>query len=374
MAKPLIKVPVNVDDRNALVESPALKSPSRAKSPNFPQPPANFAAFPPCVLYECDSEFRISYLSENIHELIGTHAHELIGKRLLSEDKVFWEDTELVSEKIDELVNLGTVSLIHRVLDNRGLPVWVAHSLRRSESSASVVIRGCMVPVGDDKRMRGLDQAVVSRFVHKMGNHFQLLNLLLDSLRKGFPESRETEILQETVEKAIELTRTFSDYIELSEGFSRVEIAEILRAAIMARISLFAAMRITFEHEIDESVEGILLQGDPFVLELAVGHVIQNALEATEAGGKVTLSARVENFDENVSVVRLRVVDSGCGIGAYNLKNVTAPFYTSKSGHDGLGLSLASRFVEMHGGMLSIRSGEGKGTEVEIRLPADRAE
>jgi signal transduction histidine kinase len=70
-------------------------------------------------------------------------------------------------------------------------------------------------------------------------------------------------------------------------------------------------------------------------------------------------------------VVTISIVDSGCGIDESNIANVLLPFFTSKKNHDGLGLSMASRFIEIHGGILRIRSKEGKGTSVEMRLPVE---
>jgi signal transduction histidine kinase len=65
------------------------------------------------------------------------------------------------------------------------------------------------------------------------------------------------------------------------------------------------------------------------------------------------------------------VIDSGCGIEENALTNVLVPFFTSKKNHEGLGLSMASRFIEIHGGILRIMSAKGKGTEVAIVLPTE---
>ena len=68
-----------------------------------------------------------------------------------------------------------------------------------------------------------------------MGNHFQLLNLVVNSLKRTVPESKEILLLQETVEKAIEHTRGFSDYNQVPTCLSRVELADILKSIAMTR-------------------------------------------------------------------------------------------------------------------------------------------
>jgi hypothetical protein len=64
------------------------------------------------------------------------------------------------------------------MVNSSGLPVWVSHSLTKDLANGTPIIRGCLAPIGNDKRVHALDQNVISRFVHKLGNHFQLLTLV----------------------------------------------------------------------------------------------------------------------------------------------------------------------------------------------------
>jgi hypothetical protein len=329
----------------------------------------------PCVLYECNVAFEFTYVSENISELLGLDSNELIGSRLLSDQRIPVEDLILLSNRLAELEHLNIkTSLMHRILDRRGLPFWVAHSFWKASLNNTTVVRGCIVPMDYNGRLNSSEQAVISRFVHKIGNHFQLLNLVVNSLKRIVPESKEILLLQDTVEKAIEHTRGFSDYNQVPTSLSRVELVDILQATAMTRRSSFEKKGITFESQIHASVSGATIQADPYLLELAIGHVLQNALEATEAGGGVRLHARVKCPGDSASAVTISVIDSGSGIDENALKNVIAPFFTSKKNHEGLGLSMASRFIEVHGGILRITSAQGKGTEVEILLPIEAEE
>jgi len=63
------------------------------------------------------------------------------------------------------------------------------------------------------------------------------------------------------------------------------------------------------------------------------------------------------------------VSDNGIGIAASNLAKVMLPFFSTKTDHVGLGLCMASRFIEMHGGNLKIKSSMDKGTDVFVFLP-----
>jgi cell cycle sensor histidine kinase DivJ len=73
----------------------------------------------------------------------------------------------------------------------------------------------------------------------------------------------------------------------------------------------------------------------------------------------------------------LSVEDTGVGIGAADLPHLGEPFFQARASysrrHDGsgLGLSIVKGLVELHGGDVEIRSSEGKGTRVAVRLPID---
>src|SRR5215475_13341317 len=373
-----IVVPGPVGHRSPRLETldPPFAEPRSAIKPNqsvssSSEDSAVFESLP-CVLYQCNAAFEFTYVSENISELLGLESNELIGTPLLSDQRIPVEDLVLLTNRLGELeqVNKRT-SLLHRMLTRRGLPLSVAHSLWKASSNDLTVIRGCIVPMDDNGRLNSSEQATISRFVHKIGNHFQLLNLVVNSLKRTVLESRETSILQETLDKAIEITRSFSDYNQVPTCLSRVELTDILQAAVVARRSSFEKKGIAFDSQIHASANSAVIQADPYLLELAIGHVLQNALEATKAGGQVTLEARVTCSGDSASMASVSIIDSGCGIDENAMANVVVPFFTSKKNHDGLGLSMASRFIEIHGGILRITSVRGKGTEVEIVLPIE---
>jgi len=95
-------------------------------------------------------------------------------------------------------------------------------------------------------------------------------------------------------------------------------------------------------------------------------NLVQNALQATPAGGRVIVTAEREG-----AVLRLSVRDTGRGIPADKLAEVRKPFVTTKEKGTGLGLAVVDKIARGHGGELVIESEEGRGTEVRLELPAD---
>jgi hypothetical protein len=324
----------------------------------------------PCILYECNAALEITFVTPNVTELINLEASSLLGTRAFSHNRVFREDADSVLAGLRDLSSSGATSFVHRVTDETGLPKWVAHSLHKVAAVASESYRGCIIPIDSEQFSRSIERSVISRFVHKIGNHFQLLMLLVNPLRKLLPDSKEVEVFDQTVEKAVELTRAFSDYTQGAACFVEFDLGEMLNGIIDTRKASFAEKGVNFDVRMSESASRVIIRGDPFLLDTAINSILQNALEATERAGNVVFRAKLEKCrDGNSSALNLIVEDSGSGIQKEHLSKIAEPFFTSKKNRDGLGLSMASRFIEIHGGAISIESQEGKGTKVEIALP-----
>jgi hypothetical protein len=325
----------------------------------------------PCVVYECNPLMELTFVSDNIFELIGFESREIIGSRFLSVKRIVPQDLDLCEQKLDELRTQKAVTWIHRLVNRKGLPVWVSHGLQEITVDGLTIYRGCLLDIGSELKARELGPGTVDRFIHKLGNHFTLLHVVLGSLKKVLPESREAEVLHETVDKAIELTRSFSEYNQKPSCWMQsLDMVQVLQGAFIRVQPCFDDKGVALEEKLDPSLENAVVSGDPFLLELAVGRLLQNALEASSSGSAVTLLAKAEVGEYGKPVVRVTIQDFGAGVEEELLKQIFVPFFTTKEGHEGLGLNMACRFVEMHSGILKLSSQRNKGTEVEIDLPA----
>ncbi|MDP2117400.1 MAG: ATP-binding protein, partial [Brevundimonas sp.] len=104
---------------------------------------------------------------------------------------------------------------------------------------------------------------------------------------------------------------------------------------------------------------------DPVAFEGAVRSLTQNAVDAVDGRGSVAV--RLETMLEGG--VRLSVRDSGPGMDRDLAARAVEPFFTTREGAAGLGLSQAYAFARQSGGVLSIDSTPGDGAEVSITLP-----
>lgn len=107
----------------------------------------------------------------------------------------------------------------------------------------------------------------------------------------------------------------------------------------------------------------------PERLERIIGHVVQNALDATDEAGKVSLTLEMAD----AARVRLVVEDNGCGMTPdFIRERLSRPFQTTKSSGMGIGVFETRQYLEEIGGTLRYDSEVGVGTRVTIALPISR--
>jgi signal transduction histidine kinase len=108
--------------------------------------------------------------------------------------------------------------------------------------------------------------------------------------------------------------------------------------------------------------------GDPRLLGLAIGHLLRNAMEATDAKGAGTPPPEV-SVENGGGAVRLSVRDHGAGLRSTNPKVMIRLRASAKPGHQGVGLMIVERVARLHGGVLAFADAT-PGARVTLQLRA----
>jgi signal transduction histidine kinase len=103
---------------------------------------------------------------------------------------------------------------------------------------------------------------------------------------------------------------------------------------------------------------------DGAYIERVFYNLVLNAVQATPAGGAVTVKTRAAGAFAEVDVI-----DRGAGVERANLEQIFNPFFTTKPGGVGLGLAIVSKIVDEHGGRIAVESEAGKGAVFRVALP-----
>jgi signal transduction histidine kinase len=109
---------------------------------------------------------------------------------------------------------------------------------------------------------------------------------------------------------------------------------------------------------------------DPEQLHQVLLNLVLNGIQALGQEGKITIQARVlPGAPNRTNQIEISVSDTGGGISREQLERIFRPFYTTKRGGTGLGLSLCRRIISQHGGTLTAESEVNKGSRFIIHLP-----
>jgi signal transduction histidine kinase len=174
------------------------------------------------------------------------------------------------------------------------------------------------------------------------------------------------------INSILDVSRIEAGRFELADDL--VDLTRLVRAAARRADASAQAAEIELFVELAEGLPR--LRADERRLSQALGHLINNAIKFTEAGGTVTVVvARQTGAADGLLI---SVADTGIGIAEADLERVFEPFTQIDSSlarrfdGSGLGLYVSRALVQGHGGQLVLRSRPGEGTTAEIRLPADR--
>jgi signal transduction histidine kinase len=108
----------------------------------------------------------------------------------------------------------------------------------------------------------------------------------------------------------------------------------------------------------------LVAEVDAKLIKQALLNLMLNALQAMPEGGELILSAARQDGQALVDVI-----DTGKGIAPEALEKIFDAYYTSKKGGTGLGLAMTRRIVREHGGELTVKSEQGRGSDFSLRLP-----
>ncbi|MDQ3262585.1 MAG: ATP-binding protein [Myxococcota bacterium] len=185
--------------------------------------------------------------------------------------------------------------------------------------------------------------------------HAQLLAETVEGDQRLHPRA------DRVVSEAVRLERLMNDLLLF------VKSGALRRAPVDPAAILRAAVETTDPTRIDLQLPATVQTArlDPERLRQALENVLQNALQASPPGGRVTAQLRWEGGE-----VIFSIRDTGPGITAGEEARIFEPFVTHKIKGIGLGLAITRRIVEQHGGQILARNRETGGAEFELRLPS----
>jgi signal transduction histidine kinase len=223
----------------------------------------------------------------------------------------------------------------------------------------------------DQEHMANLGKAAAT-IAHEIKNPLSSIKALTQLMREE-AETRERHgrDLGYIIDEADRLNRAVQQLLSFSRPLQEqppqeVDLSRLLENLAQSLARQYDCDRIRITHGIQPGLK--LNRGDPEIVRQIVLNLLLNAVQASETGGEVRLEAALTDR-QRVSVA---VSDNGSGIPADIRDRIFEPFFTTKQRGTGLGLAIVRKSVLHVGGTVEVRSptGEGRGTRVEVTLPA----
>ncbi len=212
----------------------------------------------------------------------------------------------------------------------------------------------------------------VGRLTGGLAHDFNaLLGVMTGALDMMLRQADDPARVRRLGEAALSAGRRGEDLTRRLTAFSQGDdepVLQVLDAGVLLR-GMETRLRALAGPGVDLMIEGPLepspVRLDPVAFEGAVKALTQNAVDAVGQGGSVAV--RLERLMEGG--LRLSVRDSGPGMDRELAARAIEPFFTTRDGAAGLGLSQAYAFARQSGGVLSIDSAPGEGAEISVTLP-----
>jgi len=214
---------------------------------------------------------------------------------------------------------------------------------------------------------------VAAGIAHEIRNPLSGINIYLSNLEKIIDKPENTKKakgiiseLQSASNRIESVIRRVMDFSKPSEPkLMRININLPIRNAVNFSSVVLRKTGIALNTALVEDMP--LCYADPQLIEQVILNLITNAKEAM----KNTVNEKIINVASSVKndCVIVTISDSGSGVPLYIRKKIFDPFYTTKEGNTGIGLSMCHRIIADHGGSLTVDDSDLRGAEFRIELP-----
>jgi signal transduction histidine kinase len=202
---------------------------------------------------------------------------------------------------------------------------------------------------------------------HEIRNPLAGIAGVIEIIGRDLPkESPARTVLKDVRSEVLHINKIVSELLEIarpkSPDFRVADLNATAEHAVLFARDQATARGVSIDLVKDPADQKI--EHDSGQIHQVLLNLLLNGVQACEQGGKVSLEVSHED-----GIAYLTVVDTGKGIPPDILPNIFRPFFTTKGNGTGLGLSLARRMVENHGGRLEVDSWLGKGSRFTVSLP-----
>ncbi|KEO82657.1 PAS domain S-box protein [Tumebacillus flagellatus] len=322
-----------------------------------------------------DQDQIIQYVSPRVDQIFGYSADDYIGTNNF--DHLHPDDFGEIMERLDSLYRTGeSVRIVFRQRHADGHYVWLETMVMPVFDLHEQVI-GLVVIARDNTERRRTEEllrksdklAVVGQLAagvaHEIRNPLTSIKGFAQLMKNRLPEyNHYLDIMLSELDR---IEFIMNEFLVLAKPqavkFVKTDLQELLGdiVALLETQAIINNVQIITEYE--DNLPNITCETNR--LKQVFINVMKNAIEAMPDGGNL----RIRTERAGADLVRVRVLDDGCGIHPERIPKLGEPFYTTKERGTGLGLMVSYKIIKDHQGDIRFKSRLGEGTTVEVELP-----
>lgn len=341
--------------------------------------------------FDFDVKNDVLWWSPRTYEIFGvtpeafTPTRESVGARIHPEDRAFF-----LRERAEAIARRRALQLEFRIVHPDGREVWIAHRGQTAWDPSGNPARhyGVVMDVTErrlaEQQLREADRQkddFVATLAHELRNPLAPIRNAVNLMRRLKMDDPQTVWCREVIDRQVgQMARLLDDLLDLSRmtrdrldlRLEPTTLASVVAHAVeIAQPVIHAAAHAL---DVDLPTQAVRFVGDPARLAQVLSNLLINSAKYTPSGGRIALQA-----EEVEGHLRISVTDNGIGIAPHQLPLIFDMFSQGDAARErsqgglGIGLALARRLVDMHGGTVSAHSdGEGRGSVFVVSLPVRR--
>lgn len=203
---------------------------------------------------------------------------------------------------------------------------------------------------------------------HEIRNPLTSINILIHSLTEnlssGNSQKEDLKVIEEEIHRINEIVDQFLRFAKPAPPLlKKADVISIFEETLQLLRPQIEKQGIVIQKEF-QPLPPILMDREQ--MKQVILNLLLNAVQAMPKGGNLVLKGHIPEGDR---WIRLSIQDSGVGISCEDINKLFDPFFSTKEGGMGLGLSIAHRIIDQHHGKIEVESTPGEGTLFTVWLP-----
>ena len=217
------------------------------------------------------------------------------------------------------------------------------------------------------ERLAALGQ-LAAGIAHEIRNPLTSMNILIHSLTENLPkENPNREDLKVIEEEILRINEIVDQFLRFAKPASplleKADLIPIFEETLQLLRPQIEKGKVTVNKRFETLP---LITVDKEQIKQVILNLLINAIQSMPGGGELSIGGQ---FSKDGYWVELTVQDSGMGIPPEDMDRLFDPFFSTKEGGIGLGLSIAHRIIDQHHGKIEVESNPGRGTCFILSLP-----